>query len=272
MIFRASLFGGPVPLAMPLQVALLSTVGSSIEGTDTVSVGLFGEGGLPVASECEGEDEETRFLRAKDGDRGPGRERRNIFDREGGGEEVEESGDHEEAGASSLESSKGRAIMEGGSMALRRVLADSLNDEPYRGSLRTVLVGRRGATSKGFRPSVGMGGSTPIHPLPDLSLAGSIPLLESFPRSSSARSSAPGGLKAPSTREEKNSILSDAVLTRRAMRALYEQPELENAAAAYVAQYGGDLDGFPLTPGHDRFDPLVARRTSDLREIGRAHV
>jgi len=101
--------------------------------------------------------------------------------------------------------------------------------------------------------------------LPDLSLAASMPLEEVFLGPSSlARSSVPGGLKAPRTSEEKNSFVSDAVLTRRAMRALYEQPELEKAAAAYLTQFGGDLEGFPLSPGHDRFDPLLARRKTDF--------
>ena len=49
------------------------------------------------------------------------------------------------------------------------------------------------------------------------------------------------------------------------MRAVYSPEELREAAAAAMVLHGADLEGFPLTPGHDAFNIMDARRDTDHR-------
>jgi len=244
-----------------LQVALLSTL---VGADGSIPAAALGDGGLPATGDDNGEDDETRFRKTeKDRDRGPGRL---SFRQEDESDEEEEEEEKEESFR------QGNLIVERGVRGLKEVLRKNLNDEPYRGPVRTVVVGRRGMAARSMiSPQRSSSHPRSLDVSPDDSLASILPLDEVLGLTSSKGKSlketrtGPGGIVFPRTEEEERAGVRDAVLTRRAMRALYQPRELESIAAAFIAQHGSDLDGFPLTPGHDRLDPMVARRMTDFR-------
>ena len=186
-------------------------------------------------------------------------------DEEGGSGQRSDSDDDAEVAA-------GRGLVSGGLGAVKRALAGNLNDEPYLGPLRSVAAGRGGAASRALRRHRAGAQQQPSSGTPDAALAALFPLDEGAAArelagpSPAQRAAAPSfGVPRPATPAQRAEHVARAVIARRALRAVYSASQLEEAAAAAMLLHGSDMDGFPLTPGHDAYNVMGARRDSDYR-------
>lgn len=247
--------------------------GMPISGSPVVGDAVAGADGAASSSvdSLGGDDDESRFPNAKLGDRDKSRSPPNPpppLANEAGGDSSDSEDDeylfnNARLGAGGDEDGE----LGVGGASVKQGLEHALNDTLYTGPTHTALFVRRGAAARAGSLS-GRGASDSLLPptaapvgVPDDTLNSYVPLDDvgdsglgaAYAR---ATARAPGAAALDVTR---------AVVARRAMRVIYNAGDMRAAAAAAVLQYGDDLGGVPLTPGHDEGDFVNARRDTDFR-------
>ena len=220
---RALLFGRR-SLLPPLFAPLPGSAAFSVAASDVPAGAATGAGSS--VEEVAGDDEETRFIKGKFGDRDKGPAAAPPH----GGGAAAPSADSGDSDSDEALFSDGASDDELDAASIERSYVDAINDVPYTGPVAPVAVLRTGGRTR-RRDAMTIG-------TPDKTAAAIFPLDDS-------RDATMGDEYARFATVSEAEAATDAVravVARRAMRAIYSPNELASVAAAAQLMHSDDLD------------------------------